>query len=398
MRRWIVKATSTFALFVVLGWISPASADGGGRHAIPRIRIPSRGHFLKARRYKADNRKKEYSVGTFNVQNLYHYRPGKTGEPRANYLPQSKEALKQKLKLLAATIVQAMDSPDIVALQEVENFKRNSRRKSASILRELVKEIKAQSPESDYDFTYSPGQSDRRGISTAFIYRKDRVKLTTATREDPLLGKLPKRRNQYNRTVANPKSLNVRASREAARDGQGNWAMARPLLAAQFEIFPEGIDNAKPGTKTEKLYYLATHFISQPHRFEQRRREAADFTAQLVRGIKHQDPNANVLVAGDMNADYNNAEHRKQIKPLEQLTPADRRSTTLLENLTARIRKEDRSTYRYRNHDNLIDWIYASLEMAERVVEVQIPHVNSKVEGTQGSDHDPVVARFRFSE
>lgn len=390
------RAVGWMLALLLLALAAPAQAEGT---PLPTVSRYKRKH---ARHQHNPNR--EISFATFNVQNLFRFRrkplvlrhnADGTEIPRANYLPSSSKEYRTKVQRLAATIVNQLGTPDIVSLQEIENYK-TKRRGEKHVLADLSAEIKKQTAgrgDVEYGFALSHGLSDRRGISNAFIYRKDRVVLEQADPSDPLLGARSPRDSQLNRTVANPKSLNASANDAIQTDGNGPLTLARPALVGKFKVYQKGV--AKGG-KSETLYVVNQHLKSQPQRFQERRRAQAGITAKLVKELVESDPRAKVIVAGDMNVDFNQRSHQKQLRTLQNLTPANPRTPTLLDNLTAKLGESERFSYTYRGRQHLLDWVLASPNLAKKVVEVRIPHENSLAgnDTERSSDHDPVLARF----
>ncbi len=375
---------------------------------------PAVGRYLR-RDVRRDPRR-EISYASFNVQNLFRYRPRPSSSSvnqnrvnqnrseqkpkRARYLPASRDEYKQKVAKVAKEIVK-LGKPDLVSLQEIENFKKTKRR-DYSVLADLVKEIKAQTAgkgDVDYSFAFSHGISDRRGISNAFLYRADRVKLEQPDPNDPLLGHRQAYREglSLNKKVANPKSLNARASAKVKRDKMGDLALARPLLVGKFTVFRDGVGNSGP---SETLYVFNNHMKSQPHRFQDRRRAQSKVISMEVKRLLSKHPNAKVLLSGDMNVDLNHRGNRDQLRTLENMTPANPRTPTLLDNLTAKIKEGERFSYTYRKKHELLDWVYASPNLATKLIEVRIPHHNSLATdlAKRSSDHDPVLTRFAAFE
>jgi predicted extracellular nuclease len=131
--------------------------------------------------------------------------------------------------------------------------------------------------------------------------------------------------------------------------------------------------------------------------YQDRRREQARFNADIVKYLMDRVPGARVIVAGDMNADYNTPEHHSQLSALNRMTREDRRSATVLDNLTSRLGNRHRHSYDYRNKNQLLDWMFVSNNLSRQLIELRVPHVNSQApdKDSRGSDHDPVVARFR---
>lgn len=381
---------------LTLALSTPAAAEG--------TPLPKVSSYRRERARLLHNPNREISFATFNVQNLFRFRrkplvlrhnPDGTEIPRANYLPSSSKEYRTKVQRLAATIVNQLGTPDIVSLQEIENYK-TKRRGEKHVLADLATEIKKQTAgkgDVEYAFALTDGLSDRRGISNAFIYRKDRVVLEQADARDPLLGTRSPRDSALNRTVANPKSLNASANEAVQADGNGPLTLARPVLVGKFKVYQKGV---AAGGRSETLYVVNQHLKSQPQRFQERRRAQSSITASLVKDLVTADPRAKVIVAGDFNVDFNQRAHKKQLRTLLNLTPTNPRTPTLLDNLTAKLGESERFSYTYRNRQQLLDWVFTSKNLAQKLVELRIPHDNSLApnDAERSSDHDPVLARF----
>ena len=155
----------------------------------------------------------EYSVGDYNVENLYDYRDdpndgcdftGNLGcpgvSPPFDYVPASDAVYQERLGLIAQQIVGDLHAPDIVLVQEAEDQDickvvagtftcgaANNADGKPDTLQELALRIKAQGGPA-YDAAYDRDGSDDRGIVAALMYRTDRVELLPATADNPVLG------------------------------------------------------------------------------------------------------------------------------------------------------------------------------------------------------------------
>ena len=155
----------------------------------------------------AGNRQIQYSVGDYNVENLYDYRDdpndgcdftGNTGcpgvSPPFDYVPASNEVYQERLGLIAQQIVGDLHAPDILLVQEAEDQDICAVSAGAFVcgtadnadgkpdtLQELALRIKAQSGVA-YDAAYDRDGSDDRGIVAALMYRTDRVEILPGDR------------------------------------------------------------------------------------------------------------------------------------------------------------------------------------------------------------------------
>jgi predicted extracellular nuclease len=112
------------------------------------------------------------------------------------------------------------------------------------------------------------------------------------------------------------------------------------------------------------------------------RQEQAEIVAAFVEDLLAADPEALVVVAGDMN-------EFQFARPLATLEEAG------LTNLTETLPAEERYTYIFEGNSQAIDHIFVSDVLAEALAadSADIVHVNAEY-AEQASDHDPQVARF----
>jgi predicted extracellular nuclease len=118
---------------------------------------------------------------------------------------------------------------------------------------------------------------------------------------------------------------------------------------------------------------------------EGQRREQVQLVVKFVNQLLARDSRAAVVVLGDLN-DF---EFRRPIREL---------AAGPLENLMERLPVADRYTYVYQGASQTLDHILASPWLAARA-EIDAVHVNADFPiSERSSDHDPVVARFTFDK
>ena len=276
----------------------------------------------------AGNRHVEYSVGDYNVENLYDYRddpndgcdfvgnlgcPGVT--PPFDYVPASDAVYQERLGLIAQQIVGDLHSPDILLVQEAEDQDICSVVAGAlscgtadnadgkpDTLQELALRIKAQSGIA-YDAAYDRDGSDDRGIVAALMYRTDRVELLPATADHPVLGSSPEVEyvtagNAYNQDVQNPKSLNaplppsILALPPNQRDGVEVYT--RDPQVGYFRVWRTAVG---VGAWVD-VYAISNHFSSTPDGRVAQRREQARYLANIVDALGG---GVRVVAGGDFN-------------------------------------------------------------------------------------------------
>jgi predicted extracellular nuclease len=296
-----------------------------------------------------------FSVASFNVQNLFCFR---TPAVLEGGLPlyRSQRQYERKLLRLARVVVRKLELPEIIALQEVENRATDSQALDDLVAR-IALESKAVGRHTRYEIAIDRGCSDRRKISCAFLF-------------------CPRRVEQIGAAISHDRQ----ASAEIAADAQGTQLMRRPLLEACFCL--RSSTSSKP-----PLHLLGLHLKAGAPAYAERRFAQSSFIAERVGDILAREPEADLLVCGDFNVDYNHAKQRSSIA-LE--------ATPTLENLMGRLARKERYSIVLRGNNRLLlDWMYASSTLQKQLKTIKVLHVNSrKPPGQRGSDHDPILATF----
>lgn len=375
------------------------------------------------------SRARHFTIGTFNVENLYDLRndpyddydfrddPGGPGVRKPfNYVPGDLSTYRAKLRTLAVQIVRSMQSPDIVMIQEIEDQDiavadgdalevpgRDNADGLPDALQELVVAIRhAGGPA--YAAANDRDGADVRGIVCAFLYDPLRVKRVRPDTDHLVLGRdldldyrgVPL---AYNRDVQNPKAVNaVLPSDVDTSTGMSSTnVFSRAMQVALFEVFPGSgrEDEAVP------IYLLNNHFSSRPDQRVGQRKEQAAMNAALAQRILDDQPGAYLVMGGDLNVyprpDDPFAEPSDQLAALYQAGLWNVFSY-LLENTPAAA-----YTYVYQGQAQTLDQLFLSPALRRRLKLAWVPHVNSDwpagttTSGRFGaSDHEPVVAAFRF--
>jgi uncharacterized protein len=303
----------------------------------------------------------ELAVATFNVQNLH------PGDPPA------------KFTTLARLIVEHLAAPDILAVEEIQDNSGATKdgtvdaSQTYSLLRAAIQavggptyEVRQIDPLDGQD-----GGEPGGNIRVGFLFRTDRGlsfidrpggDATTATivQPGPQLSLSPGRVDPTNHAFDN----------------------SRKPLAGEFSF------------QGHKLFVIANHFNSkggdqplfgrfQPpiHSSEVQRAHQAQVVHDFVGTILSHDPNANVVVLGDLNDfDFSTA--------LNVLTGS------ILHDLMGTLPQSERYTYVFDGNSQALDHILVSANLfTSTPFAYEIAHVNAEF-AVQASDHDPQVARF----
>jgi len=281
----------------------------------------------------------EFSIATFNVENLFDYRdPHPVSDPPKP----SRRQYEWRLDRLAAAI-RALGAPIIVGVQEIEG---------SNVLEDL-----AARPEiADYHYhgfwIDGPG-----GRDVGFLVRGDRAEVV----------------------------------------GVGQYQAPEGLFSRPPLMITATVRTESAGEIT--VYAIVNHFISKAGGealTEPRRVREAEWNAHLVDQILEHDPDAYVVVLGDLNDYYDSAPLRALV---EGSTPGGR-----LVHALAGVEREERYSFIYQGVSQLLDHILVTPSLAEHMEWATPLHINADYplprpetpDPHRCSDHDPVVAMFRL--
>jgi hypothetical protein len=384
-------------------------------------------------RLKAFERGEEYTVATFNVENLYDFRDdpfdgcdfaGNAGCPGVNppfdYVPASDAEYQRQLEGLATQIIYDMRAPDIIMVQEAEDQDictvvagaltcgaTNNADGKPDTLQELALVIERLGGPR-YDAASDRDGADDRGIVSGHLYRTDRVELVPPDVADPVLGMSPLVQYRvagapYNTEVQNPKALNAPLPADVDRSTgvDGTNVFTRPPQVALFRIW-----RARKGASAfTLLYVISNHFSSGPDIRVGQRKEQAAYNAAIVAALKQTNPDVRVVVGGDLNVfprpDDPFAPGHVQF-PSDQLAALYAQSLTNVWDRLVAEAPESAYSYVFDGQTQTLDSFFLTGSVLAEFRGVAAIHVNSDWpvefdgDGARGiSDHDPVVARLR---
>jgi predicted extracellular nuclease len=277
-----------------------------------------------------------FAVATFNVENLFDTRlPHPSDPPRP-----TRDAYELDLAKTANAIV-SMGLPTIVGLQEVENVE---------ILEDLVEQ------EALVEAGYVPvliEGTDSRGIDVGYLVRGDRA------------------------TVEGT---------EARPAPQGLTSRPPLLITVTVEL----------ASGPQRVYLLNNHFTSMAageEATEPRRTAQAAWNVLLVEEILQREPDAAVVVLGDLNSFYAS-------EPLDTLREGGLRH--VYEN--GEIVPELPYTYIFQGVSETLDHVLVTPALYEHLTGVTALHINADFppplpgdpSARRVSDHDPLIAVFTF--
>lgn len=306
------------------------------------------------------------AAATFNVENL------DPGDPQSTFAG------------LAAQVVTNLRSPDLIALEEIQDDSGALDDGTVSASATYAKLIEAIAAAGGPAYQYrqidpadgADGGQPGGNIRVAFLFRTDRglafvdrgaANATTAT------------------TVTGSGATTTLSHSPGRIDPQNaSWSATRKPLVGEFTW------------NGQRFFAVANHFSSkggddplfgrvQPpvRSSEAKRHEQAGIVRSFVDELQAADPGARVLVMGDIN-DF---EFSRTTAILEGS------GAGALTSLPRTLPAQERYSYVYQGNSQILDQILATGSLG--AAEYDIVHVNAEF-AAQLSDHDPSVARFAF--
>ncbi len=293
---------------------------------------------------------------------------------------------KKQINGIAKDVVYGLKSPDIIALQEIQDNNgikggTNNRNTDASeTFKGLINAIrKNRGPLYDYvdftpDYPNSSGGIPGANIRVGFLFRKDRVRFT---KKD-----ISKKSVKIIKTKA---GISLSSNPGRIEPGNPVFKQCRKPLVSEF-IFGR-----------QKIFIINLHLLArggdsplfgsiQPpqRRSERERYKQASVVADFVKNLLTKDRNANVVVLGD----FNDFSFSRSIKIFEK---------SGLTNLINKLTPARAYTYIHRGNSQTIDQFLVSRAMLRRYRGIDVIHFNSDFpERRRNSDHDPIVGIFAF--
>lgn len=286
----------------------------------------------------------QLTVATFNVENL------DPGDGAA------------KFNTLADAIVNNLKSPDIINIEELQdnNGPIDDSVVDASVTYQTLINAIAAAGGPTYEYRQIDPVDDRDGgepggnIRVGFLFNPNRVEFVEGSLQ--------------------------RLTDTNLADGDAFQNSRKPLVGT-FRF------------NNQEITVIGNHFNSkggdrplfgpsQPPTLtsEVQRNQQATIVKDFVQGILDTKPNANIIVAGDLN-DLEFSE------PLSILKNGD------LNILVETLPENERYTYNFQGNAQVLDHILVSNNLFDKLNGFDVVHINSEF-ADQISDHDPVIARF----
>lgn len=300
------------------------------------------------------------TLASYNVLNL-------------NPLPENDE----RRARLAGHVVSALGSPDVLALQEIqdENGTRGGAgdtvTDAAATLGALARAIvEAGGPRYEHaDVAPAPGSSGGvpgGNIRNAFLYRPDRAELVDL------------------------RSLGAAALAAAGAPDPGAFDGSRNPLAATFDVSGRRLTVVNHhGTSrfgSTPIFGAIQPFVQAGE--EEREAQALALHAWVASRLAD-DPDARIAVVGDFNT-FEFTDDLVRLLPAGGGTGAG----SVLSNLTLEVPPDERYSYVFEGNSQTLDHVFVTDALLPGA-EADIPHLNAEFPaGRRASDHEPVVVRL----
>jgi predicted extracellular nuclease len=381
---------------------------------------------------EAFDRTREYSIVTFNMENLYDYRndpfsgcdflgdPGCPGvTPPFDYVPASEEVYFDRVEEIAGQIVGDLHSPDVIMAQEIENQDicsvvdatmacgdTNNVDGQPDALEDLAVAISEMGGPT-YVSAFDRDGADDRGIVSAFLFRSDRAELLPAQADNPVLGNNPTVAYRsaalpYNTDVQNPKALNavLPADVDTSTGVDGDNVFTRAPQVGYFRMWRDGVG----ASVFTDQYLIDNHFSSGPDTRVGQRTEQAAYNAAIVAALQAAFPDVYVSVGGDLNV-YPRPDDPfapgSPLYPSDQLAALYNQGMTNLYDFLVSEVPVSAYSYVYEGQAQTLDQMFVTPTFVSDLVKFRASHINSDFpsdyfdDGPRGtSDHDPQVARY----
>lgn len=356
---------------------------------------------------RAPERDDQFTVATFNVENLYDYyddpfdRDDSPDDLNLNYVPRTLDAYETKITKIALAILNDLHAPDIIAFQELEDQdvcisggqlygvcsdEIDNADGAPDVLQDVAAAIAELSGDTVlYLSAIDRDSADYRGIAQGYLYRTDRVELPPADPGDPVLGERPddpEAERYPNQEVSNPKALNQR------------FAIGTPLFARAPVVGLFRIHHDAVGSDNYLDIYLSNnHLKSDPTGYNSLREFQATYNLSFIEALQAENPDVHFILLGDLNS-FPESEELAVLEPT-------------LNSLWDDIPPVSRYTYIYAGQSQTLDYIYITPNLNDILVDVSIAHTNadyayhyetSPSTSLRAADHDPIIATFEFPE
>ncbi|WFB37703.1 hypothetical protein P3T73_08025 [Kiritimatiellota bacterium B12222] len=360
-------------------------------------------------------------IAAYNVENLYdfvndpfdfcdfHDDSGCPGSRfPLNYVPETDEIYRARVRKIALQIVEDLHSPDILMIQEAEDQDvgkivegemvyglENNADGQIDALQEVALEIVAMGGPV-YEVMVDRAATDGRGIICAWLVQTENFKAVDPSEYMGIFGDEPQLSEDrvwlpMSATIANPKAFNAVFTGVPGGADEMEAVFSRAVQVLLLEDKRNG----------ERIWIQNNHFSSGPDYKVDRRRAQAAVNAELSQLILQLDPGATVLVGGDLNVFP---------RPDDPLDPPSDQLGPLYEvglfNVYDRIVVENPAnaySYIYRGVANVLDHFFLSEAAVEKLQFAAYLKLNAGFPESfpnelplRASDHDPLMIELAW--
>lgn len=313
----------------------------------------------------------EFSIATQNMYNLFDLvdDPRRDDSPFEDYVPANSDLYQLRLRKMSEQIREILGSPDILAIQELEN---------ARVLTDLALQVYEDDPTMRYATCFQEG-NDSRGIDNAFLVNIERVNLLSCYR-------LP-------------------GSLDASAPVGGGLLFGRPPLILEVELLT---DRGRSFPVTLVNLHIKSLSGADTETVQAKRMTQAVGVAAYIQQQINLNPDAHIIVLGDLNA-FEFSDGLVDVVGIISGTHDPERalmapeSDTLepdLVNQVMRVPQEDRYSYIYNSTAQVLDHILTTAALDVFVVDAQFSRGNADAlyewdyednGALRSSDHDGFV-------
>jgi predicted extracellular nuclease len=309
------------------------------------------------------------TVATFNVENL------------------SFTSSKEKFRRVAGIVAINLGSPDIVALQEVQDDsgpEDDGRVSAEQTLARLIGAIETAGGVR-YDTRWvdpadnADGGQPGANIRTAYLFNPDRVAFVDRGGRSDETEVVVLAGSQLSRSPGLVDPDNPAYCAGVDGHGGSRKPLVGEFLFAGHRLVLVNLHFASKGGDDPlfgRVQPPVTHSTV-------RRLEQAQVVAGFVDSVLADDPDARIVVLGDLN-------------DFESSVPLQALEAVGLEDLIRRLPASDGYSYVYQGNSQILDHVLASRAAAKGVA-IDVVHVNAEFPSTdRASDHDPIIVKIAF--
>lgn len=320
----------------------------------------------------------QVSIATFNLANLFDT----VDDPFTGDSVLGQTEYNRRLYKRALAIREALGEPDLLAVQEAEN---------QAVLQALI--ANPDILRSDYQVVTFEGP-DARGLDVALLYRADRMWVDDAYPNQGCTTLVDGLGPDGNGDPEQPANT---ATCDTNGDGllDGNRLFSRPPLAVHLRLLSVNTRDTIE-SPPDQLVAIVCHFKSKVEDTKYtaytlpRRSEQARYVAGLVELLHAENPEALLLVMGDMNDHI-------QSQPLQTLIGVG------LADVSQALGRETRYTYLFEGLAQSLDYIFwlaspiwSPTQVYPAPINADFPESYSRETESvhRSSDHDPLLVHF----